>query len=268
MIYKIPDTFKKILKRYGSWDNGYVFLLLLRRKWLINNTYLTEKTAKELFPSCEMCVGKYVITGDLIGIDYKINRLLSVLTKSVNKKMVFKGKEYDLPELYDMYPDAFSLLITLQPRDLIKASKKLTKKMVDIFMSNDTDQQLKVARNVGQEWVSEVQKYSDNRYPMVLVDIDYNLGYKQLDILRSGIPNLFSEEIAKHYIYGCLTPSGGAHLIFRINKETGTYFFKQQDKIKEKLSILLHISPENIEINSMSNKITHCPYFNSKVSII
>ena len=71
MIYKIPDTFKKILKRYGSRDNGYVFLLLLRRKWLIKNDYLTGEAAKKLFPSCEMCVGKCVVTGDLVAMKRK-----------------------------------------------------------------------------------------------------------------------------------------------------------------------------------------------------
>ena len=40
MFFTISDEFRQVLKRYGNSNNGYVFLLMFRRKWLINNKYV------------------------------------------------------------------------------------------------------------------------------------------------------------------------------------------------------------------------------------
>ena len=274
MIYKIPELIvNNIFKRFGSEENGYVFLLIFRRKWLISNRYLSEEQAHELFPSSEMCLGKCYVPGHEINkrIDYKVNQLLSIMTETAEKKMVFKGNLYDLKDIYNRFPNAISLMFTF-PRDTRKASKRLIKKSIDVMLGNDNVRINRLCHHYDQEWISLIQATSHRKYTFGFIDIDYDLvrAYnKDYDTLTAKIEEFCNETNLK-IIYCVTTISGGIHLIVELNRESSKTLFSKHyynNTIKILTDKFLQIDASMVEIGTTSNKITHLP-FNENVKLL
>jgi len=271
MIYTIPGRIKDdIFHKLGNSTNGFVFLIIFRRKWLITNQYLSEEKAIELFPSSEMCFGKCLIPGDATDdkIDYKVNQLLSVMTDCVEKKMTFKGISCSLESIYRSYPEAISLMFTF-PRDLIKATKRLVKKSIDVLFSNDMDRIIRMSQHYDQEWISVCQSTADRNYIYGFIDIDYDIVSKyNLIVIRNRLFE-FAKQIGLTIMYAVTTVSGGLHIIVELNDHTRRILFAKSDNLVCKLLMDLFegIQENMIEIGTTSNKITHLP-FNSNVDVL
>lgn len=270
-MYTVPERLKEsIFNRFGNQHNGYVFLLIFRRKWLINNRYQSDEEARKLFPSSEMCLGKCYVPGHEIKkrLDYKIGQLLSLLDERYGKEMIFKGNKYFLPEIYNNYPDSISLLFTF-PRDVIKASKKLIKKSFDTMLSSDNLKIINLTQHLDQEWISSLQATSDRKTVFGLIDIDYNLVQEYNSNYTQISQNIFKlcESLNFKLIYCVTTISGGVHLIIKLNPESGKLLFSKEYYSKTLLEIqrvFKNIDATHVEIGTTANKITHLP-FNRKI---
>jgi len=269
--FEIPDNvYANIFHKFGTRTNGFVFLIIFRRKWLVANNYLSQDGATRYFPSSEMCLGKCLVPGDgsYDKFNYKINNLLSYLADEVNKKMMFKGSYYELRDIYKHFPRAISLMFTF-PRDLLKGSKKLIKKSIDIMLSEDQERIIRLSQHYDQEWISVCQSISDRRYNFGFIDIDYDIVDKydqDYDKLRDIVAS-FLNATNLTSVYAVTTISGGLHIIVTLDESNRKYLFSKHSSIFNDISGHFDIPQNSVEISTTSNKITHLP-FNPRVHVL
>ena len=254
--FTLSPTLKNIINLCGDENDAYLFILMFRNKWLKNNPSLTEKDIKENFPPKSFCVSRCIVHGNSKHVECRINHMLSIL--KCKQEYEIKDRKYNLLEIYEKYPEAFSLMMTIQPRNLISAAKNLTKELVKEFIGDDKETQLKIAGHIDILWLSKLQRYSDNRFPMILIDIDTLITENDFRIIESIFNEMSVDNpIIKHlFVYGCTTPSGGCHLIFDKNSYSTEVFFKD-NSFRKRLSERLNISKDKIEILTTNTALTH-----------
>ena len=218
-------------------DEGFVALLIVRRKWMINHDPEKEVEIKKKFKSDQMLVGKELLTGDERNMENRIKRLLSWISKDYSKKLLIKGHIYDAYELWCEFPHAFSLMVTYEPRDLLKATKTLLVDAVRALLFDNYSS--KLINNFGQEWISKVQKTGRGKLP----------GYLLLDCEDQKAADIVAEKLVQKPVYAVTTPSGGVHYVVEITKE-----IRDQVYIKDEFRPLLQEGRLEVKTNDF---LTH-----------
>jgi len=250
---------------------GFICLIMFRRKWLIKQFPEKELEFRNLFRSDEMCIEKFVLSGNIFKFSNKIITKLSVLTEDFAKEKVFKGVKYNVALLYKEYKNAFSILITYEPRDLFKAARMMVIEYVRKLISGDfTERDI---QHLDYEWYKFVHKSKrkNGNKKFVLVDIDYNSRFESkenfcyndilnrfIKLLQSFLLNL---DIIDNLKYACTTPSKGMHLLFEIDEKVGKNIFKERCNFVSNIKSFgeqVKFGIEEVEIKT-GQCLTHIP---------
>lgn len=262
-----------IYKRLPSFHSmeGFVCLILFRRKWLIKQFPEKELKFRHLFNSDEMCVEKFVLSGDIFKFSNKVITKLSVLTEDFAKEKVFKSVKYNIALLYREYKNAFSILITYEPKDLFKAARMMVTEYVRKLIDRDfTERDI---QHLDYEWyrfVHKSKRRSENK-KFVLVDIDYSNKFENeenfcyndilnrfIKLLQNFLLNL---DIIDNLKYACTTPSKGMHLLFEIDEKVGKNIFRERNNFVSSIKSFgeqVRFGIEEVEIKT-GQCLTHIP---------
>ena len=218
-------------------NEGFVALLMVRRKWMLAHDPKNEAGIREKFKSDQMLVGKELLVGDERNMENRIKRLLSGLSKDYSKKLLIKGHIYDAYELWQEFPHAFSLMVTYEPRDLLRATKALLVDTTWALLFDNYSPRL--INNFGQEWISKVQKTARKNPPRYLL----------LDCDDQKAADIVAKRLVQRPVYAVTTPSGGTHYVVEITEE-----IKYQVYIKDQFRPLIQEGALEIKTNDF---LTH-----------
>ena len=230
-------------------NEGFYFLLFIRKKWI--KLYYPEAD----FPAQEIVLTHFVIdyTDFKKGEDYvisKINNYLAVLDDKYTRIKLIKGKPYTVSELFKRFPKAISLTFVYEPRDVVKATKRLVSDYVKKFMYQNYDVgELLKFQNKWKSYVHSTARSGKPKYVMIDIDFNENLTFEQLQFVYE---NLYFPNI----VYAVSTPSNGLHIILEIDKTVEEEVFKKKHRIIKTLAGVL--DAKEVKIATFTQ--THAPF--------
>lgn len=205
----------------------------------------------------ENAIARTVLRGDR----EKMVRDLKLLCLNLMPEVGRRYGRLPMPvaEMYQKYPEAFSLLVTFEPRDLLRASQKFAVGLAREFIEGNVDEHL--VRNVDKEWIRYVHKsrrVKENGPRFVLLDFDV----EQHEINFSTVENYLRHfNVWPQVKYMCTTPDGGVHAVLEINASVGEGILRRQ---KEIISHAKELGCKEIEIKT-GQCLTHVPGINPNV---
>jgi len=230
-------------------NEGFYFLLLMRKKWI--KLYYPEAD----FPAREIVLTHFVIdhTDFKKGENYvisKINNHLAVLNDKYTRIKLIKGKPYTISELFKRFPKAISLTFVYEPRDIVKATKRLISDYVKklVYRNYDVSELLKF-QSKWKSYVHSTARSGRPKYVMIDIDFNENLTFEQLQFVYENLhfPNI---------MYAVSTPSNGLHIILEINKTVEEKVFKKKDQLIKTLTATL--DAKEVKITTFTQ--THAPF--------
>jgi len=283
------DNLNKFLQKRLFPNNEqevYLFLILFRRKWLINRFPEHEEYFRKLFLADEMLLSKFLINyteeSNLSYVIAKIINKLSLFHEDFSKVYKYKDVQYASTQLFHNYRDGLSLMVTFRPRSLKKGFKKFLKELFYRTLDNPESLTDIFLTKLEKFYLSCIHSCGSNKNPYLLIDfdVDWNANKIQLNEGTITIPVSFSkrleylavfcERLAEVFKtlnvigkvqYVCSTPSLGLHCICKLDKTTGKLFFKGREKFLKKVNDITKnsvISFKEISFNS-NQVLTHVP---------
>ena len=235
------DTFVKKRLRPLQPEHGYYVSLLMRRKWL-QHYYLSDAEARALVKSGEIKIGDAVITN----LDHATRdiaaKLLSRLHKDFDYEITMKGRTYNVPELYEKYPAAFSLMVKFNQSNLRAATLNCVKDLLNEALTRPADLHV----NLDPYWRRWVQKGKPVGKKYLLLDADDE------DAAYWIFNRLADLGLAERIVYACSSPSAGSvHIV--LPAEEGVVKTLKQAELGEHIEIkfgsfLTHIPGVNPEV--------------------
>ena len=245
----------EFLPEYDKSNEGFVAILMFRRKWAIKYYPFVEQYFKENFKSNECIIDKCVLSGKS-DFNQKVNVMIeSLKNHNISKdKKLRNGENIKWSKLYEKFPKAFSLMITYAPRDLKQAAKKLTLSMVNILMNDNVDDNWKFL-HLDKEWCKFVQMNNSRKNSYLLLDFDWKFSNGNSERYNKILNYLKENNLNNNIEKVIITPSGGLHVILKIDKNVQKGFFKRIGQFKEDIAKLVGIFPEHV----VNKFLTHVP---------
>lgn len=264
-VAEIEKFVKECLPEFSE-DEGFVAILMCRRKWLLAHTPEKEPEFREAFPSNEVLISRAVLKGDKDTMMYKLKHLVQFLSPEVGYFTRSKGRKINVADLYREHPEGFSLMSTYEPRNLVKAGKQFLYKTIGkLLHKNEPDYRL--YQNLDKEWISYVHKTrrvrGEDKPAFVLLDFDNRSRVlKEADVVNIRA-YLADKKLLDNVSYACTSPSNGVHVILSIDSYVGkTLFAKQHEIIKE----IREITEGRLELEIKTDQcLTHIPGVNPHV---
>lgn len=219
---------------------GFLALLIFRRKWVLKVHPDREAELRELFKGDQILIAKEVLHSDTRLMVNRLKRMLAqVLAPEFSKKILVKGRVFDAHELWKEHPYAFSLMATYEPRDILRATRLFLVGFVRKMLLEDyTDSEI---LNLDKEWQNQIHRTNRRGLPrFVLLDCETQAGYEET-ITR--LQNHLGHQLEPILRYRCATPSGGIHVVLEITDNLREAVFK--DKILQDLE-----SSKEVEIKT------------------
>jgi len=274
------DTFlTDILPQYEP-DEGFVVLLMFRRKWLIAHEPEKEREYRDTFRSDQTLIGKAVLSGERKRFPARLRYLLRLLSPDVGKVLSVKGAEFSVADLYRKYPQAFSLMITFEPRSLVKAALSFclnTLEEITKAALRGGEVPTRLIQNLDKEWISQVHRHrrEHGRTKYLLLDFDRDNVFvpsnstDTLTFARALLEKLTSSPLRGNLAYACTTPSRGLHIVLSIDKNVENEIYRRQYAFEEEIYGLAEAT--NFPLKEIEYKtgqvLTHIPGVNSTVKV-
>ena len=253
---------------------AFYVMLLFRRKWLLSNYYLEK--AKEFFPSDQVKIGECLLYYPTINWYAKVESVLSSLRSGSCYKII-KGKVFNFSEIYYQYCNAFSLVITFEPRNVIKGIKEYSFQTLKRLIDEPNPEDCPALMKPDKEILSQIHKKRSRGRKFVLVDFDLDSNAYLTKEDQEKVPEVrekylsalkayLTDELAilKNLKYVCSTPSYGFHMIFELSHNVQEVMFKRRAQVlseMRKLAKEFKFPLKEIEFKT-GQCLTHIPYFN------
>ena len=230
-IEKVLTFLEKRLPQTESHE-GFLLMLLFRRKWLITFYPEKEEYFRKTFPADQICFMKFVLlSSEKEKWDFKIRHMLSIFSPEFSKPKILKGNIFQSADLHREYPEAFSLYITYEPRDILKATKHLVVEASRAFIYGNYNENFFL--HFDYEWLSAIHKSKrSSGEKFVLVDLDLeNVENNSLHSFVHALADLFAPVRGNVY-YACTTPTSGIHILLRVDKPVQEFVFKGKKNVE------------------------------------
>lgn len=225
LVRKVITTMDKALDLLPELNEyeGFCCFLLLRRKWIIKHNPDKEEEIRNLFKGDQILISKDVLHGTKRHMRNRFKKILSsILSPWFSKEIYVKGNVFDAHALYKDHPYAFSLMVTYEPRNVLKGTYNFVANMTKSLLYQNYSPS--VVYNFDREWQSYVHKSNrKGTERFLMLDCENE---ETFEIVKE---KLTDTRLIENVRYAVTTPSGGAHVILKITDEVTDVVFRKKE---------------------------------------